>query len=170
MEIAVFGGGCFWCTEAVFRMLNGVTSVVPGYAGGDVREPSYESVSTGKTGHAEVVHIEYDPAMVSYRDLLTVFFATHDPFTKNRQGADVGPQYRSVIFYTSDDQRSEAERFVAEQVPGAVTEIKPFESFYEAEDYHRDYFSKNKTAPYCIAIINPKLAKVRKEFSRLIKS
>lgn len=168
--IAVFGGGCFWCTEAVFKMLKGVQSVVPGYAGGDVRDPSYETISTGKTGHAEVVRIQYDPVLVTYRDLLTVFFATHDPFSKNRQGADVGTQYRSLVLYTSDTQRSEAERFVAELVPGAVTDIKPLESFYEAEDYHHDYYAKNKTAPYCVAVIDPKLAKVRKEFSRLIKS
>ena len=175
-EIAVFGGGCFWCTEAVFEQLNGVTSVLPGFAGGTVKNPTYRQVCTGKTGHAEVVRVEYDPARVSYRDLLTVFFATHDPTSLNRQGADVGPEYRSAVFYTTDEQKREAEAVIAE-LNGSdprgnpiVTEVSPLEAFYEAEDYHREYFRNNSALPYCQFVIAPKLAKLHKNFNDLLKS
>ena len=176
IEIVVFGGGCFWCTEAVFKMLKGVMSVMSGYAGGDAPNPTYEQVCSGDTGHAEVIKIEFDPAEISFRDLLTVFFATHDPTTLNRQGSDVGTQYRSIIFYTSEAQKIEAENFVKEidssHSGGApvVTEVKPLENFYEAEDYHRDYYAKNREKSYCQLVINPKLEKVQKEFAELLKS
>ncbi len=179
-EITVFGGGCFWCTEAVFNMLRGVVSVMPGYAGGTAlpggQHPTYEQVSTGKTGYAEVIRIEYDPVQVRFHDLLTVFFATHDPTTLNRQGNDVGTQYRSAIFYTTDEQKKEAEDFIvglnASAQDGApiVTEVRPLEKFYEAEQYHKDYYQKNISQPYCQIVINPKLDKVQKEFSALLKS
>lgn len=174
-QIAVFGGGCFWCTEAVFKMLKGVHAVMPGYAGGSLENPTYEQVSSGRTGHAEVIHIEYDPAQVSYETLLTIFFASHDPTTLNRQGADVGTQYRSVIFYTTDAQRDAAEHFIekvnASSEDGApvVTEVEPLTKFYEAEDYHRDYYARNKNAGYCQVVINPKLEKIQKEFAELLE-
>jgi peptide-methionine (S)-S-oxide reductase len=175
-EIAVFGGGCFWCTEAVFEQLNGVISVLPGFAGGTLKNPTYRQVCTGRTGHAEVVRVEYDPSRVSYRDLLTVFFATHDPTSLNRQGADVGTEYRSVVFYTTDQQKSEAEAFIAELNASdsrgnpIVTEVSPLEAFYEAEDYHREYFRNNSSLPYCQFVIAPKLAKLHKNFTDLLKS
>ncbi len=174
-EFAVFGGGCFWCTEAVFKMLRGVISVEPGYAGGTKENPSYEDVSSGTTGHAEVIHIEYSPSKVTYRDLLTVFFGSHDSTTLNRQGADVGTQYRSAIFTTSDAQKSEAEAFIKElndsNTEGApvVTEVRPLEKFYPAENYHHDYYANNKEAGYCQIIINPKLQKVQQQFAALLK-
>jgi peptide-methionine (S)-S-oxide reductase len=175
-EIAVFGGGCFWCTEAVFEQLNGVISVLPGFAGGTLKNPTYRQVCTGRTGHAEVVRVEYDPSRVSYRDLLTVFFATHDPTSLNRQGADVGTEYRSVVFYTTDEQKREAEAFIAELNASdsrgnpIVTEVSPLEAFYEAEDYHREYFRNNSSLPYCQFVIAPKLAKLHKNFTDLLKS
>lgn len=173
-EIAVVGGGCFWCTEAVFKMLRGVLFVAPGYAGGDVPNPTYEQVSTGNTGHAEAIRIEYDPSLISYRTLLTVFFASHDATTLNRQGNDVGTQYRSVIFYTTDKQRAEAEQFIKElnsstkEGGSIVTEVAPFVAFYPAEDYHKNYFERHKDEPYCEIVINPKLEKVQKEFAELL--
>ena len=169
MEKAVFGGGCFWCTEAVFKMLKGVSDVKPGYSGGAGEDATYEKVSSGKTGHAEATLVEYDSGKISYRDLLTVFFASHDPTTVNRQGNDIGPQYRSVIFYTSDEQKREAEKFIKE-IDGAVTELEPFMEFYEAEDYHKNYYESHKDAPYCQLVINPKLEKVQKEFADLLDS
>ena len=168
IEKAAFGGGCFWCTEAVFKMLRGVHKVLPGYAGGTAEDATYEKVSSGKTGHAEVTYLEYEPAEIGYRDLLTVFFASHDPTTVNRQGDDIGSQYRSVIFYTTDEQKREAEKFIKEL--DAVTELVPLDQFYEAENYHKDYYTNNKSAPYCQIIINPKLEKVQKEFNNLLKS
>jgi peptide-methionine (S)-S-oxide reductase len=175
VEKAVFGGGCFWCTEAVFKSLKGVYKVLPGYAraeagqaGGTV-PPTYQEVSTGKTGYAEVVYIEYDPEEVSYRDLLTVFFGSHDPTTLNRQGSDIGTQYRSVVFYTTEEQKKEAEKFVGE-IEGAVTEVVPFKEFFEAEDYHKNYYERHKDAPYCQLVINPKLDKVQEKFNNLLKS
>jgi len=171
---AIFGGGCFWCTEAVFKMLKGVQSVVPGYAGGTKEKPTYEEVSSGRTGHAEVIKIEFDPAAISYRELLTVFFATHDPTTLNRQGADVGTQYRSVIFYTDESQKEEAGKFIAELNASSkegnpvVTEVKPLGNFYEAEEYHKDYYKNNPQNSYCEVVINPKLKKVQKEFAALL--
>jgi peptide-methionine (S)-S-oxide reductase len=172
--IAVFGGGCFWCTEAVFELVKGVVSVKPGYAGGSLPNPTYRQVCTGQTGHAEVVRVEYDPATVSYGELLKIFFATHDPTTLNRQGADVGTEYRSLILYTSPAQKQEAEVFIRalnDSSPSRpiVTEISPLDTFYEAEDYHREYFRKNSSAPYCQFVIDPKVAKMRRDLSGLLK-
>jgi peptide-methionine (S)-S-oxide reductase len=175
-EIAVFGGGCFWCTEAVFGQLKGVVSVMPGYSGGTVANPTYEQVCTGTTGHAEVTRVEYDPAQISYHDLLVVFFATHDPTSLNRQGADVGTEYRSVIFYTTDEQKRETEAFIAELNSSnpagkrVVTEVVPLEAFYQAENYHQEYYRNNSFAPYCQVVIDPKLRKLHKQFSALLKS
>ena len=174
-EVAVFGGGCFWCTEAVFKMLKGVGSVLPGYAGGTTKNPTYEQVSSGSTGHAEVIRIEYDPKQVEYKDLLTVFFSSHDSTTLNRQGNDAGTQYRSVIFYTTQGQKKVAEDFIKEinasNEHGApvVTELAQLDTFYEAENYHRDYFATHPDNPYCEVIINPKLEKVQKEFADLLE-
>lgn len=176
---AVFGGGCFWCTEAVFSALKGVTAVVPGYAGGQARPDgpplTYEEVSTGRTGYAEMVKIDYDPAIISYRDLLTVFFATHNPTTLNRQDSDVGTQYRSVIFYATPDQKAVAESFV-EELNAAnvwrkkiVTEIKPFEQWLEAEAYHRRYYEKNPDQAYCRWVIRPKLVKLQEAYAHLLR-
>ncbi len=176
IEKAVFGGGCFWCTEAIFKMLRGVTSVLPGYAGGTIIYPTYEQVLGGKTGHAEVVQITYSPGQIQYRDLLTVFFASHDPSTLNRQGNDIGTQYRSVIFYTTDMQKKEAETFLNElnrssrEGKPIVTELQPLEKFYEAENYHQDYFASHPENPYCELVINPKLEKVQKQFAELLKT
>lgn len=176
MASAVFGGGCFWCTEAIFLSLKGVSAVMPGYAGGDTPNPTYEQVCTGSTGHAEAIKIDYDPAFVAYKDLLEVFFSTHDPTTLNRQGNDVGTQYRSIVLTTSDEQRKEAEAFIEqlkkdEIFPDPiVTEIKPLDTFYPAEDYHRNYYANNKDKPYCQVVINPKLAKFKKKFAALLKT
>lgn len=173
-ETIVFGGGCFWCTEAVFKMIKGVSSVVPGYSGGHVENPTYEQVCGGATGHAEGVKIEYDPAQVPLRSLLTVFFGSHDPTTVNRQGADVGTQYRSVIFYANDEQKKEIEKYIEEINTSnsfgkpVVTEVVPLVKFYEAENYHHDYFAQNPGNPYCEVVINPKLEKVQKEFANLL--
>ncbi len=175
-ETAIFGGGCFWCTEAVFKMLKGVISVSPGYAGGQKENPTYREVSDGNTGHAEVIKIEYDPKVINFNTLMTVFFATHDPTTINRQGNDVGTQYRSIVLYTDEIQKKEAEEFIKEIDNSAtgggkvVTEIKPLVKFYEAEDYHKDYYERNSVMPYCQVIINPKLEKVQKKFSELLKN
>ena len=173
-ETVVLGGGCFWCTEAVFKMLKGAVSVMPGYAGGTKPDPTYRQVSGGNTGHTEVIKVLYDPARLSFEDLLTVFFNVHDPTSVDRQGNDVGTQYRSVILTTNDRQKTEAERFVRELVESKayekpiVTEIRPLENFYPAEDYHRDYYANNQEAPYCQIVIAPKLEKVRKRFETLI--
>lgn len=174
-DIAVFGGGCFWCTEAVFKMLEGVDAVTPGYAGGMKPNPTYEDVSSGETGHAEAIRIEYDPAKVRYEDLLTIFFATHDPTTLNRQGNDIGTQYRSIILYASAAQKTAAELYIAEldaSSPGGkpiVTEVKPLETFYEAENDHRDYFAKNPDQPYCALVVSPKVKKAKEKFAALLK-
>jgi peptide-methionine (S)-S-oxide reductase len=174
-ETAVFGGGCFWCTEAVFKMMKGVVSVVPGYAGGTVPHPTYEQVTTGTTGHAECVKVEYNPEETRYIDLLRVFFGSHDPTTINRQGNDVGSQYRSIIFYTTVKQKAEAEIMISDinlssdKGPKVVTELEPLTDFYEAENYHKDYFERNPGNPYCSIIINPKLEKVQKEYAALLK-
>lgn len=174
-EIAVFGGGCFWCTEAIFAELRGVLNVAPGYAGGTTKNPTYEGVCAGTTGHAEVIRIEYDTTQISFHDLLTVFFATHDPTTVNRQGSDVGTQYRSAIFFTTEAQEGEARVFVKQLDAGAlgrpvVTEIVPLDIFYPAENYHRDYFKKNAKAPYCQLIIEPKVLKLQDKFQELLKT
>jgi peptide-methionine (S)-S-oxide reductase len=178
IEVAVFGGGCFWCTEAVFKMLRGVLSVMSGYAGGTAGAPTYEQVSSGTTGHAEVVRIEFDPMQISFHDLLTVFFASHDPTTPNRQGADVGTQYRSIVLYSTQEQRAETQSFIAElnasSTLGApiVTELRPFDdrAFYPAEEYHRDYYDTHPDNQYCELVINPKLEKVQKQFAQLLKT
>jgi peptide-methionine (S)-S-oxide reductase len=173
-EIAVFGGGCFWCTEAVFKMLRGVSSVLPGYAGGTTKSPTYEEVSSGATGHAECTQVVFDPSEISYRDLLTVFFGSHDPTSLNKQGNDVGTQYRSVIFYTTGEQKKAAEDFIAEvnassrEGKKVVTEVVPLDVFYVAENYHKDYYERHKEAPYCELVINPKLEKVAKQFGDLL--
>jgi peptide-methionine (S)-S-oxide reductase len=175
-QIAVFGGGCFWCTEAVFDELKGVVSVMPGYAGGSVENPSYEKVCSGDTGHAEVIRIEFNPGQVAFNDLLTVFFATHDPTTLNRQGADVGTQYRSVVFYADEEQKRQAESFIKKlnDAPSfgrpVVTTVEPLKEFYPAEDYHRKYYADNTYQPYCQITIPPKLNKLHKQFSELLKS
>ena len=174
-ELTTLGGGCFWCLEAVFTQLNGVESVASGYAGGNVPDPSYELVCTGGTGHAEVVQIAFDPAVVSYRDLLQVFFTMHDPTTLNRQGADVGAQYRSVIFYHSNEQLAAANQVIAELSASGlwddviVTEVSPLDTFYPAEQYHNDYYERNSTHPYCQAVIAPKVAKLRREYLDKLK-
>lgn len=169
---AVFGGGCFWCTEAVFDMLRGVKSVVPGYAGGKTVKPSYEAVCTGETGHAEVIKVDFDPSVISYDDLLTVFFAAHDPTTRNRQGNDVGTQYRSIILYADETQRKAAAAFITKlNADGkkVVTDLVPLETFYEAESTHHRYFEKNPDKAYCQLVINPKLENVRERFQELMK-
>ncbi len=170
MELVTFGSGCFWCTEAVFQQLKGVETVVSGYSGGHVENPSYEQVVTGKTRHAEVCQINFDPDQISFEDMLEIFFDTHDPTTLNRQGNDVGTQYRSVIFYHSEEQREIAERVKAELEKSGpwknplVTEIVPFEKFYPAEDYHQNYFRNNPNQSYCRFVIAPKLDKFEKVF------
>ncbi|MBL8030190.1 MAG: peptide-methionine (S)-S-oxide reductase MsrA [Candidatus Doudnabacteria bacterium] len=175
LQSAVFGGGCFWCTEAIFLGLRGVQSVMPGYSGGRVEDPTYEQVSLGNTGHAEAIKVEFDPEEINYRDLLEVFFSTHDPTTLNKQGNDVGEQYRSVVFYTNEEQKKETEEFVNELENDKVfnspivTEITPFQKFYEAEGYHKNYFERNRNNPYCMVIINPKLEKFKKKFVSLMK-
>lgn len=174
-EIAVFGGGCFWCTEAVFKSLKGVISVMPGYAGGETPNPNYENVSGGQTGHAEVIQIEFNPNLISFKNLLTVFFATHDATTLNRQGNDIGTQYRSIILFTNESQKKESEKFIKEinessrEGTPIVTEVKALDVFYKAEDYHLDYYAKNKNQAYCQVIINPKLEKVQKQFAELLQ-
>ncbi len=173
-ESAVFGGGCFWCTEAVFKMLKGVKSVVPGYAGGTKPNPTYIEVCNDTTGHAEVVRIEFDPNVMTFKTLMTVFFATHDGSSLNRQGNDVGTHYRSIILYTTENQKKEAEDFIKEinasnsGGKALVTEVKPLEKFYEAEDYHKDYFARNQDQAYCQIVINPKLEKVQQKFAELL--
>lgn len=176
MEIATFGSGCFWCSEAVFSELQGVVKVEPGYAGGSVPDPSYEQVCTDTTGHAEVAQVTFDPSVITYRELLEVFFSTHDPTTPNRQGADEGTQYRSVIFYGNDEQRHYAEEIIRELTAERVfrnpivTEVAPLTAFYPAEDYHREYYKRNPTKPYCQVVIAPKLAKFRTHFQTKLKN
>ncbi len=175
-EVATLAGGCFWCLEAVYDRMKGVESVESGYMGGQVPHPTYEAVCTGRTGHAEVVQVTFDPAAVSYRELLEVFFAIHDPTTLNRQGHDVGTQYRSAIFYHSPEQKAIAEDVIAaltkEQVfdRPIVTEVTPAGPFYVAEDYHQEYFAHNPSQPYCTSVVSPKVAKFRKLFAAKVKS
>ncbi|MFW5820380.1 MAG: peptide-methionine (S)-S-oxide reductase MsrA [Bacteroidota bacterium] len=174
-QVATFGSGCFWCTEAIFEEVKGVSDVVSGYSGGDVINPAYREVTTGRTGHAEVVQITYYPEIVSYSELLDIFFKTHDPTTLNRQGADVGTQYRSVIFYHNAEQKRLAETKIDQLNQSAyfkdpiVTSVEELKNFYLAEDYHQDYFKKNPDQAYCSAVIKPKLNKMRKDFSDQIK-
>jgi peptide-methionine (S)-S-oxide reductase len=175
-NVATLGGGCFWCLEAVFEQLRGVDKVVSGYSGGTVPNPTYRHVCTGDTGHAEVVQITFDPAVISFTDVLDVFFATHDPTTLNRQGADHGTQYRSAVFYHTPEQKETAERRIAELNAAdiwprpIVTQVVPFETFYPAEDYHQGYFRANPTQGYCQAVISPKVAKFRKQFTDRLKA
>lgn len=175
MEKATFGAGCFWCTEAVFQRLNGVESVEPGFSGGHVKNPAYREVVTGRTGHAEVAHITFDPAVISFEELLEVFWKTHDPTTLNRQGNDVGTHYRSVIFYHDEEQKQAAEQMKAAMeeegvwADPIVTEIVPFEHFYPAEDYHRNYFNMNQEQPYCSFVIKPKVEKLERDFANRLK-
>jgi peptide-methionine (S)-S-oxide reductase len=175
LEIATLGGGCFWCLEPIFNELRGVESAVSGYSGGQVENPSYEAICTGRTGHAEVVQVTFDPGVISFQELLTIFFTYHDPTTLNRQGNDVGTQYRSAIFYHSEEQRNMAEAVIRElEVAGLwgrpiVTEVTPFERFYPAEAYHQEYFYNNPYQGYCRVIIAPKVAKFRKEYVERLK-
>ena len=175
-DVAAFGGGCFWCTEAVFDELRGVHSVVSGYTGGKTKNPTYEQVCMGTTGHAEAIKIEFDPAEISFRDLMTVFFATHDPTTLNRQGNDAGTQYRSAIFYADEKQQEAAAAFMKELDEAKtfknsiVTTLEPLTEFYPAEDYHQKYYANNPYQPYCQYMIPPKLNKLHKQFSELLKS
>ncbi|MBI1267291.1 MAG: peptide-methionine (S)-S-oxide reductase MsrA [Cryomorphaceae bacterium] len=176
MELATLGAGCFWCVEAVFLDLNGVESVKSGYSGGHIKNPAYKEVCTGRTGHAEVVQIAYDPEIISFGEILEVFWMVHDPTTLNRQGADVGTQYRSAIFYHNDDQKEVAELAKAtadesgDWAAPIVTEISAFEVFYPAEDYHNNYFALNGDQPYCSAVVRPKVEKFRKLFKDKLKT
>lgn len=175
-EVATLGGGCFWCLEAVYDQLKGVTDVVSGYSGGHDERPTYEAVCRGTTGHAEVVQVTFDPAVISFRDLLDVFFTIHDPTTLNRQGADVGTQYRSAIFYHSAEQQAAAQEVIAEITAGElwpdpiVTEVVPLTKFYPAEDYHQEYFARNPYQGYCQVVIAPKVAKFRKQYLERLKA
>ena len=174
-EVTTLAGGCFWCLEAAFSQLKGVERVESGYSGGGVPSPSYEAVCTGKTGHAEVVQITFDPQVISFSDLLHVFFTIHDPTTLNQQGGDVGTQYRSAVFYHSAAQQAEVERVIAELTAERVwddpivTELKPLQDFYPAEEYHRDYYRRNPNQGYCRAVVAPKVAKVRKLYFDKLK-
>jgi peptide-methionine (S)-S-oxide reductase len=176
MEVTTLGGGCFWCLEAVYDQLKGVTDVVSGYAGGHVPTPSYKQVCTGTTGHAEVVQVTFDPAVISFDDILNVFFTIHDPTTLNRQGADVGSQYRSAIFYHSPEQKAAAEQKIAELNAAGlwnapiVTQVTPLDMFYPAEDYHQEYFARNPNQGYCQVVIAPKVAKFRKQYLERLKA
>lgn len=175
LETATFGSGCFWCTEAIFLNVDGVYHVESGYTGGKVKNPTYKEVCSGQTGHAEVIRLSFDPQEVTYDELLEIFWQTHDPTTLNRQGADVGTQYRSAIFYHNDDQRKQAEFYKQKlEEAGAfdnpiVTEITPATTFYKAEEYHQNYYNLNKTAPYCSFVIQPKLEKFKKAFREKLK-
>jgi len=175
MEKAIFAGGCFWCTEAVFQRLNGVESILPGYTGGTIKNPAYREVCTGRTGHAEAIEITYNKEEVSFKTLMEIFFATHDPTTLNRQGADVGTQYRSGIFYTSEEQKEQAEAFIKElnntkyfEAP-VVTEISPLTVFYKAEEDHQNYYNENSDQQYCDFTITPKIEKITQFYSDKLK-
>lgn len=176
MEIATFGTGCFWCTEAIFQQLNGVLSVKSGYSGGQVDNPTYKQVCEGTTGHAEVIQVVYNPSVISYDALLEAFWQSHDPTTLNRQGNDVGPQYRSVIFYHNPEQKDKAEKYKARLEESKVfekpivTEISPYSKLYVAENYHQDYYNQNGAQPYCYYVIRPKLEKFKKVFKDQLRS
>lgn len=173
-EVATLAGGCFWCLEAVYDELKGVEDVVSGYAGGQVPNPTYRQVCNGTTGHAEVVQVTFDPSAISYGDLLDVFFTIHDPTTLNRQGNDIGTQYRSAIYYHSPEQKAVAEQKIAEATRNwekrVVTSVTPIDTFYPAEDYHQEYFANNPYQPYCLAVVAPKVAKARKSFYQKLKA
>jgi len=175
LKVAVFGGGCFWCVEAVFKRLKGVEGVTSGYAGGGQDDATYEEVSSGETDHAEVIRVEFDPSQMRFEDLLNVFFASHDPTTENRQGNDAGTQYRSVIFYADGEQREQAEKFIAKlegdktfNAP-IVTEVKALGKFFSAEGYHQNFYDNNRSYPYCTIVIDPKITKLREKFAHLLK-
>lgn len=176
MQTATFGGGCFWCTEAVFQNLKGVSKVISGYMGGELKHPTYMEICNGDTGHAEVIQIEFDENQISFNDLLLVFFKTHDPTTLNKQGNDIGTQYRSVIFYENADQKYQSEKMIDELSredifdKPIITQISPVSEFYEAEDYHQNYFNQNQDKPYCAFIIQPKLDKFSADFKEKIRS
>lgn len=172
----IFGGGCFWCIEAVFQMLKGVDSVTSGYTGGDFTNPTYEDICSGKTGHAEVVKIDHNPDIINLETLLTVFFTSHDPTTPNQQGNDHGPQYRSVIFFTAPAQKKIIENYIQKLtdektfVQSIITQVLPLDKFYPAEAYHQNYYANNETQPYCQLVINPKIIKLKKTFAHLLKN
>ncbi|AKA49517.1 hypothetical protein IX51_10900 [uncultured archaeon] len=174
-EVAVLGGGCFWCTEAVFQEIEGVVDVDSGYAGGHTENPSYEEVCTGNTGHAEVVKVTFDPAVISYKDILEVFFSMHDPTSLNRQGNDIGTQYRSVIFYMDEEQKRTAGEKISEMEQGGeykkpiVTAVEKFSEFYQSENYHKNYFKNNSNAAYCRLVISPKVEKFKKAHTAIIR-
>ncbi|MCL4397102.1 peptide-methionine (S)-S-oxide reductase MsrA [Candidatus Parvarchaeota archaeon] len=175
LEVAVLAGGCFWCMEAIFKQIKGMEKVESGYSGGTVKDPSYEEVCTGKTGHAESVRLTFNPSIISYRQILKIFFTLHDPTSLNRQGNDVGSQYRSEIFYANEEQRKTAEDTIKELTEEKlwdkpiVTALEPLKEFYPAEKYHQDYYKKNPLNPYCFIVIRPKIAKLRKEYMELLK-
>ena len=175
MEKATLGAGCFWCVEAIFERLKGVDEAISGYSGGDIVNPSYREVSSGNTGHAEVVQVFFDPDIISYKEILEVYWKSHDPTQLNRQGADVGPQYRSVIFYHNEEQRKTAEKYKQELEKAniwddpIVTTIEPFKNFFKAEDYHQEYYENNKNQGYCQFVITPKIEKFKKVFSDKVK-
>jgi peptide-methionine (S)-S-oxide reductase len=175
LEIATLANGCFWCTEAIFQRLNGVEKVTSGYSGGKVKNPSYNEVTSGETGHAEVIQIQFNPSVINFQEILDVFFATHDPTTLNRQGYDVGTQYRSAIFYHSTAQKDVSEAFIKALTEAKVfekkivTEVTAFDAFYEAEAYHQNYYNNNKNQGYCVAVINPKLDKFIKKYKDKLK-
>ena len=175
-QIAIFGGGCFWCIEAVFQRLTGVHHVESGYMGGHVDQPTYKQVCDGDSGHVEVVRVTFDPGQISFRELLDVFFTVHDPTTEDRQGNDVGEQYRSVVFYTDEEQQRIAEDVIAEMTAGKqfsqpiVTAIEPATQFFPAEDYHQNYYNENARQPYCMFVISPKLAKLEKKFAEKLRA
>jgi peptide-methionine (S)-S-oxide reductase len=175
LEVATLGAGCFWCTEAVFQLIRGVEKVDPGYTGGDLPNPSYEQVSTGTTGHVEVANITFDPDVINFKEILEIFFGTHDPTQLNRQGADAGTQYRSVVFYRTPEQKSTAEQVIADLTNEKVydkpimTAIEPLKAFYLAETYHKDYFKKHPREPYCQVVIAPKIAKLQKTYLSRLK-
>lgn len=175
LAVATFGGGCFWCVEAVFQRLDGIEKVVSGYSGGATKNPTYKEVCTGETGHAEVIQVTYDPAKLEFKDILEVFWKTHDPTTLNQQGADIGTQYRSVIFYADESQKKIAEEYKAKldaakiYTDPIVTEISPLKEFYEAEDYHQNYYNLNKSQPYCKNVVKSKVDKFKKVFGDKMK-
>ena len=174
MEQITLGGGCFWCTEAVFQQLRGVNKVTPGYSGGHVINPTYEQVKTGETKHAEVIQIEFDPSLISFEQILSVFFATHDPTTENRQGAAEGSQYRSVIFFNTNEQKQQAIKYIENLEQSGIykkiiTSVEPFSAFYKAEDYHKNFYLNNPNYGYCKVVIDPKIEKLKKDYSNILK-
>ena len=173
METATFGGGCFWCTEGIFNEIKGVTEVTSGYSGGNMENPSYDDVSSGTTKHAEAIQVKFDPKIISYHDILYIFFKTHDPTTIDKQGHDTGSQYRSIVFYHDEIQKKEVENIITElqkdYISPIVTQIITFDSFYKAEDYHQNYYAKNPEKPYCMLIIDPKIKKLKKDFKAFVK-